>query len=255
MTVLQTLRNFYHRCASPRHFYHIAGRALPWLAVCAALLIAAGVFGGLVLAPTHYDQGEVYRIIYLHVPAASLSLMIYAFMATAAGIGLIWKIKMADIMAASAAPIGASMTLLALATGSLWGKPTWGTWWLWDARMTSELVLLFLYLGFIALQRAIEDRRTASHASAILALAGVVNVPIVKFSVDPELGFRTLHQGSTAMFDSQQMAPSMAVPLLLNIAGFVFFFLTVLLLRARNEVLERERRASWVRKLLEQTDD
>jgi heme exporter protein CcmD len=166
---------FMHRMGSPRHFYRISGRLVPWLGWPALLVMLAGLYGGLVLAPPDYQQGESYRIIFIHVPSAWMSLFVYVVMATAGGIGLVWRIKLADVVVASSAPVGASFTFLALVTGSLWGKPMWGTYWVWDARLTSELILLFLYLGVIGLGNAIEDRRAAGKACAVLALVGAVN--------------------------------------------------------------------------------
>ena len=163
----------FHQLASPPHFYRIAAILIPWFMVPALLLIAYGTYAGLFLAPMDYQQGDAFRIIYVHVPSAYLSMMTYMVMAISAGIGLIWRIKLAHAVAAAAAPIGAWFTFLALATGSIWGKPMWGTWWVWDARLTSELILLFLYIGFIALQGAIEDRRTAARAGAVLLLVGL----------------------------------------------------------------------------------
>ena len=172
---------FFHKLASPPYFYAFAGRLVPWLGwTCVGLLIA-GLYGGLVLAPADYQQGESYRIIFIHVPSAWMSLFIYVVMAVCGGIGLIWHIKVAEVIAASSASVGASFTFIALVTGSIWGKPMWGTYWVWDARLTSELILLFLYLGVIGLQSAIDDRRTASRACAVLSLVGLVNIPIIHF--------------------------------------------------------------------------
>ncbi|BCX88882.1 heme exporter protein C [Methylomarinovum tepidoasis] len=239
---------FLHRLASPRHFYHLTGRWIPWLGGATLLCMAAGLYLGLWVAPPDYQQGDSFRIMYVHVPAAWLSLFIYVFMAVAGGIGLIWNMKMADVMAVCSAPVGASFTFLALATGSIWGKPMWGTWWVWDARLTSELILLFLYLGYIALQSAIEDPRTAARAGAILAIVGSVNIPIIHYSVE---WWNTLHQGPTVTrFDKPAIHPSMLWPLLLMAFAFQLYFFTVLLLRARSEILWRERRSRWVRELL-----
>ena len=199
-------------------------------------------------APPDYQQGDSFRIIYLHVPSAWMSMFIYVVMAVTGGIGLIWRMKLADVMAAAAAPVGASFTFLALATGSLWGKPMWGTWWVWDARLTSELILLFLYLGIMGLQSAIPDRRNASRAAALLALVGVVNIPIIHFSVE---WWNTLHQGATvSKFDKPSIHISMLIPLLVMAVAFKLFFATVVLMRARCELLERERNSAWVRELL-----
>ncbi|MBS0374965.1 MAG: heme ABC transporter permease [Proteobacteria bacterium] len=220
---------------------------IPWYAIPAALLIATGLYGGLVLAPPDYQQGDAYRIIYLHVPSAWLGLLCYTTMATAAAVGLIWRIKLAHALAAATAPIGASFTLLALATGSLWGRPMWGTWWTWDARLTSELILLFLYFGYMALRSAFDDLTRADRASAVLALVGVVNVPIVHYSVT---WWNSLHQGSTVIRSGgPAMPPSMLVPLLLSALGFTFLYAALACVRVRGEVLIRERNASWLQEL------
>ena len=236
---------FFHKLASPPYFYAFAGRLVPWLGwTCVGLLIA-GLYGGLVLAPADYQQGESYRIIFIHVPSAWMSLFIYVVMAVCGGIGLIWHIKVAEVIAASSASVGASFTFIALVTGSLWGKPMWGTYWVWDARLTSELILLFLYLGVIGLQSAIDDRRTASRACAVLSLVGLVNIPIIHFSVN---WWNTLHQGSTVIkAGGPSMHLSMLAPLLIMAFAFKFYYLMVLLIRSRIEVLERERKSEWVR--------
>ncbi len=237
-----------HRFASPPYFYNVAGKLVPWLGSACVLSMAAGLYLGLFVAPPDYQQGESYRIIFVHVPSAWMSLFIYSAMAVTAGIGLIWRIKLADIMTISAAPIGASFTFCALITGALWGKPMWGTYWVWDARLTSELILFFLYLGIIALHGAIEDRRTAARAVSILTLVGVVNIPIIHYSVE---WWNTLHQGPTVTkFDSPSIHLSMLIPLLLMAVAFKLFFFTTVLMRARTEVLEREQRSAWVRELV-----
>ena len=234
---------WFHRFGSPPYVYRVAGMLAPWFAWAAALAIAAGLYGGLWSSPPDYQQGDGFRIIYIHVPSAYLSMMCYGLMAVASAVGLIWRMKMAHAVAVAAAPLGASFTLLALITGSLWGKPMWGTYWVWDARLTSELILLFLYLGFIALESAYEDPRSGDRASAVLALVGVVNLPIIHYSV---VWWNSLHQGSTKFFgDSAQMAPSMVVPLLLMILGFTLLFAACLAKRVQAELLERERSASW----------
>ena len=234
---------WFHQLASPRYFYDLAGRMLPWLVWTTVLLMMAGLAGGLVLAPADYQQGDGFRIIFIHVPSAWMSMFIYVVMAVAGGIGLIWRIKLADIVAAASAPIGASFTFLALATGSLWGKPMWGAWWVWDARLTSELILLFLYLGVIALRSAIEDRRNAGRASAVLALVGVVNIPIIHYSV---MWWNTLHQGPTVTkLDAPSIHLSMLIPLLIMALGFKLFYATLVLVRARCDLLSRERESAW----------
>ena len=240
---------YFHRLGSPPHFYRFSGWLVPWLGWICAGLIAAGLYGGLVLAPPDYQQGESYRIIYIHVPSAWMSLFIYVVMAAAAAVGLIWRIKIAEVVAISSAPVGASFTFIALVTGSLWGKPMWGTYWVWDARLTSELILLFLYLGIIGLYTAIEDRRTASRAISVLAIVGVVNIPIIHYSVE---WWNTLHQGPTvAKFGAPSIHLSMLLPLLVMAAGFKLYYLSVMLIHSRNEMLERERNSAWVRELVD----
>ena len=243
---------FLHRFASPPHFYRLAGVLAPWFGWTCLGLMAGGLYGGLVAAPPDYQQGESYRIIFVHVPSAWLSLFVYVVMAGASAIALVWRIKLAEVVAIESAPIGASFTFLALVTGSLWGKPMWGTYWVWDARLTSELILLFLYFGVIGLNAAIEDRRTASRACGLLAIVGVVNVPVIHYSVE---WWNTLHQGPTVTkFDAPSIHVSMLVPLLLMAVSFKLFYATVLLARARSAVLERERNAGWVRELLVESE-
>jgi heme exporter protein C len=243
------IMRFIHRLSSPVHFYRIAGKLAPWFGAFCALLLLAGLYGGLVLAPTDYQQGESYRIIFIHVPSAWMSMFIYVVMAIAGLISLVWRIKLAEVVVVSSAPIGASFTFLALVTGSLWGKPMWGTWWVWDARLTSELILLFLYLGIIALYSAIEDKRVAARAVAILALVGVVNIPIIHYSVE---WWNTLHQPATiTKLDKPSIHPSMLIPLLLMALSFKLYYAAVVLMRARCEVLERERNSRWVQELVE----
>ena len=239
---------WFHRLASPRHFYRLAGRLIPWLGGLTLLLMTLGLWYGLVEAPPDYQQGDSYRIMFVHVPAAWMSMFVYMVMAGAGALGLIWHVKLAEVVASACAPIGASFAFIALVTGSLWGKPMWGTWWVWDARLTSELILLFLYLGYMALESTIEDKRNAARAAAVLALVGVVNIPIIHYSVE---WWNTLHQGPTVTkFDKPSIAVSMLVPLLLMAGAFKAFFATVVLMRARNELLAREYRASWVREVV-----
>ena len=236
---------FCHRMASPPHFYALSGKLLPWLTGIFLILLACGLYGGLYLAPPDYQQGDSYRIIYIHVPSAWMSLFIYIVMAITGAIGLIWRIKLAEIVAISSASVGASFTFIALVTGSLWGKPMLGTWWVWDARLTSELILLFLYLGVIGLYNAIDDKRTASKAVAILALVGVVNIPIIHYSVE---WWNTLHQGPTVTkMDKPSIHVTMLVPLLLMALSFKMYYVIAMLQRARVELLQRERNAQWVK--------
>ncbi len=230
----------------------MAGRLIPWLGWACLLIMLAGLYYGLVEAPPDYQQGESYRIMFIHVPSAWMSMFIYMVMASAGAIGLIWRIKLADIVASASAPIGAAFTFLALVTGSLWGKPMWGAWWVWDARLTSELILLFLYLGFIALQASIEDPRNAARAGAVLALVGVVNIPIIHYSVE---WWSTLHQGPTVTkFDKPSIHISMLIPLLLMALAFKLYYATSVLMRARSDVLLREQNSRWVKDLVENDD-
>ena len=238
---------FIYKLGSPPYFYDLSGRLLPWLSGFCLILFAAGLYGGLVLAPADYQQGDSFRIIYVHVPAAWLSLFVYMVMAFSGAMALIWRIKIAEIILINSAHIGAVFTFLALATGSIWGKPMWGTWWVWDARLTSELLFLFLYLGVIALYSAIDDKRKAARAVAILALVGVINIPIIHYSVE---WWSTLHQGPTVTkFDTPSIDIRMLVPLLIMAVAFKLLYAIVVLLRARNDLLWRERRSQWVANL------
>ena len=242
---------WFHRFGSPPHFYRLARRLAPWFGWPALILCVAGLIGGLGLAPPDYQQGDGFRIIYVHAPAAWLSLMVYVVMATSAAVGLIWRMNVAHAVAASCAPIGASFTALALATGMLYGRPMWGTYWEWDPRLTSELLLLFLYLGYMALRSAIDDVARADRASAVLAIVGVVDVPIIHYSV---IWWNSLHQAPTVMkFGRPSMPASMLVPLLLMLAGFTCYFGALLLTRARGEILRRERNAHWISAALEES--
>lgn len=237
-----------NRLASPPTFFGLAERLGFWLGLASVPLLAYGLYGGLVLAPPDYQQGEGFRIIYVHVPAAWMSLFIYSVMAAAGAIVLIWRIKLWECVIASCAPVGASFTALALATGMLWGKPMWGAYWVWDARLTAELILLFLYLGVAGLGQSIADPRAAARACALLAIVGFVNVPIVHYSVE---WWNTLHQGPTVTkFDKPSIAVSMLLPLLGMTLGFMTFFGHVLLRRVQNELLSRERDTQWVRELI-----
>jgi len=220
---------------------------IPWLGFFTAILFFAGLYEALFLAPPDYQQGQSYRIMFVHVPSAWMSMFVYVFMTFLSGIYLIWNIKLADVMARSSAALGASFTFLALVTGSLWGKPMWGAWWVWDARLTSELILLFLYLGYIALVSAIDDTRTAGRAGSLLVIVGVVNIPIIHYSVE---WWNTLHQGPTVTkMDKPSIHMSMLIPLLLMASAFQMYFFTVVLMRARTELLHRERRSDWIKEL------
>lgn len=239
---------FFHKLGSPKWFYDISGKLLPWFLWIGLALLATGTVWGLAFAPEDYQQGNSFRIIYLHVPSAILAQSCYMMMATAAFVGLVWKMKIADMFIAAAAPIGASFTFLALFTGAVWGKPTWGTWWVWDARLTAMLVLLFLYFGLMALRSALEDENMVERASAILVLVGVVNIPIIKYSVE---WWNTLHQPATfKLTEKPAMPPEMWVPLLIMVIGMYCFFAAVLFIRARNEVLRKERKTRWVKQIV-----
>ncbi|HEX7811075.1 MAG TPA: heme ABC transporter permease CcmC [Burkholderiales bacterium] len=230
--------------ASPPAFYPLAGKLAPWFLMIAAVLGAVGLYIGFFAAPTDFQQGDSYRIIFIHVPAAWMSMLIYVVMAFWAGIGLAFNTRLSSMMAHALAPTGALMTFIALWTGALWGKPTWGTWWVWDARLTSELILLFLYIGYMSLAAAIDEPRKADKASAVLALVGVVNVPIIYFSVQ---WWNTLHQGaSVSITRSPSMAAIMLWGMLIMVFAFWSYSIGAVLLRVRHIILERERNAAWV---------
>jgi heme exporter protein C len=232
------------RYASPATFYPIAGKMAPWFGAAAAVLTAVGVYIGLVVAPTDFQQGEAYRIIFIHVPSAWMSMFIYLVMASWSALALGFGTRLSAMMAQSLAPTGALMTFIALATGSLWGRPTWGTYWAWDARMTSELILLFLYLGVIALRNAIDDPRRADRACAVLSLVGAINVPIIYYSVK---WWNTLHQGaSVSVGAAPKMAMTMLAGMLVMAFAAWFYTIAVSLVRVRAIVLERERGSAWV---------
>ena len=239
----ERLINIY-RFASPQAFYPLAGRMIPWFWALTAVFGIAGLSIGFFVAPTDAQQGEGYRIIFLHVPASWMSMFIYLVMAFWAGLGLAFNFRLSGMMATALAPTGALFAFLSLWTGALWGKPMWGTWWVWDARLTSELILLFLYVGFIALQSAIDDPRRADKAGAILALVGVVNVPIIYFSVQ---WWNTLHQGSSVNFTKSSMATTMLWGMLLCALACWMYTIAVGLMRVRVIMLERERHTDWVR--------
>jgi heme exporter protein C len=236
---------FYY--AAPNTFYPLAGKMVPWFAAAAAILAAIGLYIGFFVAPTDFQQGEGYRIIFIHVPTAWMSMFLYVVMAFWAAVGLAFNTRLSSMMAQAIAPTGALMTFLALWTGSLWGKPMWGTWWVWDARLTSELILLFLYIGFMALQASIDDPRRADRAGAVLAIVGVINVPIIYFSVQ---WWNTLHQGaSVSITRSPSMATTMLWGMLVMALAAWMYSIAVVLVRVRAIILERERNADWVRDL------
>ena len=239
------------RYAAPSRFYPLAGALLPWFWATAAVFAAAGLGVGFLVAPTDATQGESYRIMFIHVPAAWMSMLIYLAMAAWAAVGWMFNARMASMLAQALAPTGALFTVVTLLTGSLWGRPTWGTWWVWDARLTSELVLLFLYLGFMALVAAIDDLRRADQAAALLAIVGVVNVPIIYFSVR---WWNTLHQGaSISLTAAPTMARTMLLAMLLMTLSFWAYAFAVAFTRARALVLEREAGSAWVQALLRPT--
>jgi heme exporter protein C len=239
---------WFHRLGSPRWFYQKTGRWLPWLGAITTLLLVVGLTWGLAFAPQDARQGNSFRIIYLHVPASVLALAGYYIMAISGAVGLIWKIKLSYMVMHSAAPLGAALTFVALFTGAVWGKPTWGTYWVWDARITSMLILLFLYLGVLALRHAYTSIESANKSSAILSLVGMVNIPIIYKSVD---WWQTLHQPATIkLTGAPSMHPDMFAPLLVMIVGFYCFYALVLILNTRTQLLERERKASWVKELV-----
>ncbi|MFO7528329.1 MAG: heme ABC transporter permease CcmC [Marinobacter sp.] len=239
---------FFHKLGSPKWFYGIATRLMPWLLVSGALLLLAGIVWGLAFAPKDYLQGNSYRIIFIHVPTAFLAQSIYIMMAVAAVVTLVWRMKLADVFVKAVAPVGLVLTFLALFTGAVWGKPTWGTWWIWDARLTSMLILLFLYGGVIALDRAINDEKSAARAVAVLVLVGVVNIPIIKYSVE---WWNTLHQPATfKLTEKPSMPAEMWVPLLLSVLGLYLIFGWLACLRMQTEIMVREQRTRWVKDLV-----
>ena len=235
--------------AAPQNFYALAGRMWPWFAALSAVLMGVGLWVSFLVAPVDAQQGQGYRIIFVHFPTSQMSMFIYLVMAGWAAIGLVFNTRLSSMMASALAPTGALFAFLSLVTGSLWGKPMWGTWWVWDARLTSELILLFLYLGFLALQSSIDDPRRADKACAVLALVGVVNVPIIYFSVT---WWNTLHQGASV---SMTRAPSMAAPMLWGMLTMVLAFwmyaIAAALARVRNIILDRERHTEWVKHAME----
>jgi len=239
---------WFHKLGSPPHFYRIAGIMQPWLLWPALILMAVGAYAGLVLAPADYQQGDGFRIIYVHVPSAYLMSTIYGVMAVTSAIGLIWRMKLAHAVAASCAPIGASFSALALVSGMLWGKPMWGTYWVWDPRLTSTLILFLVYVGYLSLRASFEDVNKADRASAVLAMVGAVNLPIIHYSV---IWWSSLHQGpSIKKLDTPSIPADMLWPLLLMIFASSLFFGAMLLTRARAEIVERERNARWVRDMV-----
>ena len=230
-----------HRFANPARFSRIAAKVLPWSIAATIALFVIGLYFALFASPADFQQGETVRIMYVHVPSAWISIGCYTFIAVMSAVALIWKHPLADIAARAAAPLGVGFTLIVLITGSLWGKPTWGTWWVWDARLTSVLVLFFLYLGHIALSNAFDNPQRGARAAAVLALVGFVNIPIIKFSVD---WWNTLHQpASITRLDAPAIDPAMLTPLLLMALAFTFYFVTMLLVRMRADLNAARARA------------
>ena len=237
------------RYSAPASFLPLAGKLAPWFAAVAMVLFALGLYVGFFVAPADHQQGEAYRIIFIHVPAAWMSMFIYIIMAFWAAAGLVFNTRLSAMMAAALAPTGALFTFIALWTGSLWGKPTWGTWWVWDARLTSELILLFLYFGFMALQASIDDPRRADKAGAVLVLTGVVNIPIIYFSVK---WWSTLHQGaSVSLTSAPTMAATMFIGMIVMAFAFWMYSIAAALVRVRCIILERERDTQWVNDYLQ----
>ena len=235
--------------SSPKMFYPLAGKLIPWFGVAAAILAIIGMYVGFFMAPTDAQQGEGYRIIFLHVPVSWMSMFIYLVMAFWAAVGLAFNNRLAAMMASALAPTGAMFTFLSLWTGALWGKPMWGTWWVWDERLTSELILLFLYIGFMALQSAVDEPRRADKAGAVLALVGVVNIPLIYFSVQ---WWNTLHQGaSVSLTQAPSMAALMLIGMLLMALASWMYAVAIALMRVRCIILEREHHAGWLDDLRE----
>ena len=237
--------------ASPQSFYPLAGKMIPVFWVLAAVFAVVGIYIGFFVAPVDAQQGNGYRIIFLHVPVAWMSMFIYVVMACWAGLGLVLNTRLSGMMASALAPTGALMAFLSLWTGALWGKPMWGTWWVWDARLTSSLILLFLYIGFIALQSAITDPRRADKAGAVLALVGVINVPIIYFSVK---WWNSLHQSYTVAPTKTAIDPSMLWGMVIMVLAFWMYCIAAALTRVRVIILERERHTEWVRQLMAERD-
>ncbi len=240
--------SFICKLGSPKTAYNIARSIQPWAGTLCFIAFAYGLLAGLLLAPADYQQGNVYRIIYLHAPAAIMSLSIYTVMSVAAAFYLIWKIKLADVIAKASAPIGALLTVMTLITGAIWGKPTWGTWWIWDARLTSELILLFIYGGVMAMRAAMPEAQLGAKASAVVTLVGLVNIPIIHYSVN---WWHTLHQGATVLqFARPTIAASMLHPLLAMLAAFMLYYVWLLCYKVRVELLQREQHSTWVKAIL-----
>jgi heme exporter protein C len=243
---------FLYQLASPKLFYQRAARWIPWLLMSALIGLVIGGVWGLGFAPRDVQQGDAFRIIYIHVPCAFLSMALYAFMGFLSILLLVWRIKLAGMMITLVAEVGATMTALALVTGSIWGKPMWGTWWIWDARLTSELILLLLYTAILATHRAYQNKEQGDKLVAMLTLVGIIDLPIIHYSVS---WWNTLHQSATlSLFSKPHMDASMIPPLLWMLTGFVFYCAALVLMRARDTLLWRERRQSWVQELMKKEE-
>ena len=233
----------WYKFAAPANFYPLAGKMIPWFTGITIALFAVGLYFSFFVAPADFQQGESYRIIFIHVPAAWMGMFLHVLMAIYAGAGWAFNARLGSMMATAIAPTGAIFTFISLVTGSLWGRPAWGVWWVWDARLTSTLILMFLYVGFISLQSSIDDTRRADRAGAVLALVGVINVPIIYFSVQ---WWNSLHQGATITAKSFKMAPSMLAAMLILLAACWMYSITVVLVRVRCIIQEREGEAPWL---------
>ena len=248
MNSWKILKKWLISMGSPPFFVKWTSLLLPWLYPFSFLVLILGLIWGIGFAPTDFKQGDVYRIIFIHVPSAILGQSIYLLMAVFGFICLIWRAKIAGMLLRAAAPLGASFTLLALISGSVWGKPTWGTWWVWDARLTSTLILFFIYVGIIGLYSSVDNKQKGDRAASLISVVGVTIVPIIKKSVD---WWQTLHQPSTfTLTSSPSMTPDMYLPLLVCVIGFYLIFISFLFNRLRVEILLRERRSSWVQEYL-----
>lgn len=242
-----------HPYANPEVAYHFTGKLIPWFSALCFIFLSTGMVWSLAFAPPDYQQGESFRIFYIHVPSAIFSMNIYFAMAVAAFCSLVWQFKLSDAAAAAMAPVGATFTAIALITGAAWGKPMWGTWWIWDARLTSELILLFLYLGVMALHNAFEDKALAGKAAGILTLVGVINLPIIKYSVE---WWNTLHQGATvSKLSKPSMSADMFWPFATSFVGFAFLIAVIVSIRFRTEILSRNSMRPWVRSLVAELSD
>lgn len=249
MSDMNPVIRWFHQLGSPPYFDRFAARWAPWGHGLGAVVMAWGVYGALFQVPADYQQGDSFRILYIHVPAAWMSLLVFGLMALYSAIALIWRIKLCEILAMACAPIGAAFTFVTLATGSIWGKPMWGTWWVWDARLTSELILLFLYIGIIALWAAIDDVKRGDRAGSLLTLIGAINIPIIYFSV---VWWNTLHQGaSISLTKAPSMAAIMLQGMLVMAVAAWFYTIAVALVRVRRIILERERHTEWAKAILE----